>query len=95
MKINTGATVNTLKGEPYTVDNVPLTVGQVIAEALAVDKTGGKMKVYALANKCYNHAEVEVDGADIVMIKRALNDSTAYNNLINGQVLMALEATTE
>lgn len=87
--------MNTLKGEPYTVDNLPLTVGQVIAEALAVDKTGGKMKVYALANKCFNNASVEVDGADLVMIKRAVNDSTAYNNIINGQVLMALESSTD
>lgn len=95
MKINTGATVNTLKGEPYTIDGSPLTVGQVIAEALAVDKTGGKMKLYALSDKCYNNASVEVDAADLALIKKAVTDSQAYNNIVNGQVLVVLEAVKE
>ncbi len=91
MKINTGATVNTLKDEPYTIDGKPLTVGQVIAEALAVDKTGGKMKLYALADRCFKNESVEVDAADLSLMKRAVEESTAYNNIVNGQVLVALE----
>lgn len=92
MKIHTAATVNTLKGEPYVIGTDPLTVGQVLAEALAVDKVGGKMKMFALADKCYKQEYVEVDAADLALMKRAVEDSAAYNNIIMGQVLVALES---
>lgn len=91
MKINASAPILTLKGEPYKLDDNALTLGQVCAEALASDKTGGKMKLYTLSDKLFKGGEVEVDAADLAMIKRAVNDSPSYNNIINGQALLLLE----
>ncbi len=66
-------------------------VGMVVAEALAGDRTGGKMKLFLLAQKAFDEAELEVDAADLALIKRAVEQCTSYNNVIVGQALAALE----
>ena len=91
MKIKTGQKVLTLKGEPYKQGGEELKVGHVIAESLAGDRTGGKMKMYLLAQKAYDEEEMEVDAADLSLIKKSVSECTSYNNVIVGQVLAALE----
>lgn len=91
MNINTGKALKTLKGEDYTADKEPLTIGKVIAEALAGDETGGKYKLYTLADKAFNSKTMEVDAPDLALIKNAVEKCKTYNNLIIGQTLGILE----
>lgn len=93
MKINTGKVLMTLKGEPYQADGQDLTVGHVLAEALAGLDAGGKMKLFILAQKCYGAQEVEMDEVDLGLTKKAVEACKTYNNLIVGQALLALEAS--
>jgi len=94
MKIDLKKTVNTLSGTPYFVGkDKSLTVGAVLAEILATDQTGGKMKLYNLAQKAYNDDVLEVDSSDLSLIKNAASKSTAYNGnaVILGQIEEILE----
>lgn len=91
MTINASETVKTLKGEAYQSEGADLTIGAVIAEALAVDQTPGKMKLYVLAKKFYDGGKVEIDSADATLVKKAVENCKSYNNLILGAVLEALE----
>ncbi len=93
MKIETTKVLKTLSGENYTSDGKDLTLGLVLAEAIATYEIGGKMKAYVLANKLYNSTEdIELDEADLSLVKKALESCKAYNTLIVGQALLALEA---
>lgn len=93
MKIDTGRLVKTLKDEPYQYDGRDLTVGHAMAEALASNDAGGKMKLFILAQKAYkSDGEMEVDEVDLALIKKAVEACGAYNNLILGQVLLAIDA---
>ncbi len=91
MKINTSKKVLTLKGEPYQSDGHDLKVGEVIAEALASSKMGGKMKLYSLALKSFTTDEVELDAADVALIKQSLEACDTYSTIIIGQVLEEVE----
>lgn len=95
MKIQTGKKVLTLKGEAYKQGDEELLVGHVIAEALAGDRTGGKMKMYLLAQRAYEQKELDVDAADLKLIKTSVEQCTTYNNVIVGQVLAELEEVKE
>ena len=93
MKIESAKQLKTLKGEVYkTSEGTDLTLGGVIAESLATSDIAGKMKSYVLAHKFYNDKEVEVDAADLAIIKKSVEACKSYNNLILGQVLVELEA---
>jgi len=93
MKIQASLPLTNLKGQPYEIgeEKAPLTLGAVIAECLATDTTAGKMKIYALATKFYTTDTVEVDSADMIMIKKAVEENKSYGALILGQVLTLLE----
>lgn len=92
MKINTKIPVLTLSGKPYKgAEDKDLTLGDVLMESLAGSKVGGKMKMYALIDLISKNDVVSVDAADIVMIKKAVEESN-YNNIVAGQVLLELEA---
>lgn len=97
MMIDLKAPINTIKGEQFTSgeEKTPLVLGMVIAEALTMDMAGGKMKLWTLAQKAFNNNEMEVDSADMVLIKKVVADSKAYsgNIVILGQALELLEKT--
>lgn len=95
MKIQAGKIVSTLEGRPYKMGDHELTVGKVLAEALSQSETGGKMKMFLLAKRCWEDAEVEVDAADLALVKRSLESSKAFTNIILGQVLLELENVEE
>ena len=94
MKIDLTQKINTLAGLPYQVEaGKDLTLGIVLAEILATDTTGGKMKLFSLAQKSYSQEELEVDMADFNLIKTATEKTQAYqgNAVIIGQTLELLE----
>lgn len=95
MKIDLKKEINTLNGTPFKADEKStLTVGLVIAEALLNDQTISKIKGYSLSLKAYESKELDVDDADLTLIKKALQDCKSYaphTTLIFGQVLTHLE----
>ena len=91
MQLDTGLVIKTLTGEAYKTDKKSLTLGDVIAEGLATDQSGGKMKMYLLAEKCYSGKKIERDQADLSIIKKSVEECKTYNNLILGQALLLLE----
>ena len=92
MQINASLKIKTLKGEPFKTVDGDMTLGTVLAEVFANDKTGGQMKVYALAQKFNKGGKVEVDTADLAMIKKSVEASQVqWNNIIMGQALEMLE----
>ncbi len=92
MKIEATKIIKNLKGDAYKADGQDLTLGAVLAEAVANYDIGGKMKIYSLSSKLYNATEtIEVDEADLSLIKKAVEGSKSYNNIILGQALLALE----
>ncbi len=94
MKIKADEKIKTLQGEPYkTPDGKDLTLGMVLAEGLATSEAGGKMKSYSLALKFYGSEEVEIDAADMALVKQATEGCKTYNNLITGQALLMLEGS--
>jgi len=49
------------------------------------------MKLYILGTKLYQEVEVEVDDADLNLLKSVVKSSEVYNALILGQCEMLLE----
>lgn len=94
MKIDLSQPINTLNGKPFKMDKEDLTLGMVIAEILATDSTGGKMKLWSLAQRAYKGGQMEVDTSDFALIKAAAERTNAYNGnaIILGQALEKLEA---
>lgn len=92
MKINTKTTLKDLKGDVIkNIDQTDFLVGDAIGNILVTDETAGKYKLYTLAQKFAVEDEVEVDGPDLVMIKKAVEDTKRYNALVAGQILQILE----
>ena len=85
-------TIKTLKEEAIkNADGKDFTFGQALSNILLDAKEGGKMKMFILATKCFNDAEIKLDNADLLLIKKTINDTEAYGNLVTGQLLIALE----
>lgn len=95
MKIDAGTVLKNLKGEPFKLtEDTKLTLGDVIAEAVATDTTAGKFKLYSLAVKASEGKEFDVDAADLKLIKTALENCKSYgtqNTIIVGQAIGLLE----
>lgn len=95
MKLDCSITIKSIKGEPMKLDKeTELKLGDVLAEALLSDLSGGKHKLFILASKVAENKETEVDGADLALIKKAVESSKSYgaqNILIMGQAIGLLE----
>lgn len=93
MKIDYSQVLNTLSGTPYKIEGNDLTLGDIVAEALATDQQGGKMKLYSLAQTAFKKEKAEIDTADLAMVKSAVEKCPSYagNALILGQSLELLE----
>lgn len=91
MKIQTKTPIKDLAGDviPSGKDG-NFTVGIALSNILLDATQGGKMKLFILAQKIYSDAEVDVDGADLAIIKTAVETTENYNNLVNGQLLQML-----
>jgi len=86
MKIQTKQFIKNLKGE-----DTDLKVGEAISNILLSAKEGGKMKMFVLAQDLYSKEEVELDEADLALVKRAVESCEIYNNLVTGQLLVMLK----
>lgn len=93
MKINAKETIKNMDGEDAKgAEGVVLTVGMAIANVLLSAKEGGKMKMFVLAKKFWDDKMVEVDEADLSMIKIAVEKTDIYNTLVIGQLLLLLNS---
>lgn len=72
-------------------EKIPMTVGSAIANILLPAKEGGKMKLYSLADKAFNNKTLEVDEADLALIKKLVEENELYTSLVTGQLLIILE----
>ena len=90
MKINTQNTLKDLAGKDIKNGNELFTMGMALGNILANSPTGGKHKMFILATKCYQNKEVEIDKADLELIKNAIETTDQYNNLVSGQILQLL-----
>lgn len=80
-----------LAGDYLKVGDKDFTLGQALANIVVGDGTGGKMKLYTLGTRLYQNDSVEVDEADLALIKAAVKVSNAYGAVVVGQVESILE----
>ncbi len=92
MKINTKTVFKDLSGKELKDGNEPLTLGIAIANILLTSKVNGKMKMFVLAQDFYNKESMEVDQADLSIIKKAAEETEGYNTIVTGQLLLILES---
>lgn len=93
MKVKSNTKLYALDGKTcLTHDAGDLTVGVAIANALIQSK-GDSIKAYELALKFHAGKEVEVDVADLKIVKEAIHLYPNYNALVKGQILIFLEKT--
>lgn len=91
MKIISKTPLIDVDGTPLTSNNKPFTAGKALGVILSGAKEGGKMKLFILAQKFSQEEEIELDEADIILIKKAIELDTQYNNVVSGQLLVYLE----
>lgn len=98
MKIITKIVLKDLIGRdiPF-LENDVLTVGKAIANTIVSPKRwkGSPIKAYKLAQKLYEDEPVEVDKADLVQIKNAIEADVDSSKVIVGQILDILEDIKE
>lgn len=95
MKINTKQKIKNLAGKDLLDGEHPLTLGAAISYTLSNNDTGGKMKMYTLATDFYSKPSVDIDMADLALIKDAVEKTKAYNSFIAGQILFLLETSKD
>lgn len=96
MQINTKVILKNLKGICLeNEEKEPFTTGEALSNILLYDKAGGKMKCFILAEKLYKNKSVEVDEADLSLIKESIQRTELYNNIVNGQLLIVIEDLKE
>lgn len=94
MRIETKGIVKQLNGKPFynsTEGQEVLTFGEAIAEMLATAEEKGAMKLYILATKFLQNDVVEVDKADLELVKKVVEASKRYFPVVKGQVLVFLD----
>lgn len=92
MKINTKKLLVDFRGkEIFNELNQPTTIGEVLSQTLGFERKGGNMKTYLIGRKCSEQDEVEIDSADMALIKPILQKSETYPNVVLGQILLYLE----
>lgn len=95
MKINTKQTLKTLKGETIKSDgDKNLTIGEAIGNILANSDSTGKLKLFILAQKFATQEDVEIDDADLALVKSTI-EASKVSVLIVGQLLLLLENKQE
>lgn len=95
MIIKTSQILKNLKGEELKDGEEPFTLGIALGNILASSQEGGKMKMFLLATKLAQNKSVEVDSADLGVIKKAVESTKIYSALVAGQVEMLLDEIKE
>jgi len=69
-----------------------VTLGKALGNILLQNDEGGKMKLMLLASQLYQKNNVEVDEADLALIKNSVKNTKVYNGaLVPGQCESLLE----
>lgn len=84
-----------LQGKNLQAEDGDLTLGKALSNILISTKEGGKMKLFLLGKKLYEAKNVEVDSADLALIKNAVISTEIYTALVSGQCELLLEEVTE
>ena len=96
MKIKSSTPLLDMEGKEMTDGKSPFTIGVALANILLVDESGGKMKLFSLAQDFYKNDEVSLDVSDFALVKSATERTKAYQNaLITGQILTYLESVKD
>jgi hypothetical protein len=91
MKINNSIVLKDLAGKEIVIDDKKFTLGQALANISINAKEGGKMKLYTLATKLYSDKDINVDEADLSLLKNVVKTSEVYSALVLGQCEILLE----
>jgi len=94
-KIETKKAIVNLNGEEFKNGEEVFTIGHALANILLANEAGGKMKLYALAQKFWNDEEVELDAADLSLVKKAVETTKSYGALVAGQLGIYLEGLND
>jgi hypothetical protein len=96
MKLKLTQPIKSFKDEPLkNPEGEIFTLGEALANIFANSRQGGKMKAYILGKKFYNDKEIELDAADLSLVKETVKQSSSYNHLIEGQIEEMLERVKE
>jgi hypothetical protein len=95
MKLNTKQAIKDLLGKDIKAPEGVFTVGTALSNILVEAKEGGKMKMFILAQSCVSKDSIQLDSADLILIKNAVENTSNYNNLVTGQLLQILEDLKE
>jgi hypothetical protein len=90
MTIDTTTILKDLRGDNLIFDTLPMTLGHAIAQILAYSKKS-YLKSYILARTFYSDAQVDLDDADAIFVREAINTTEAFNAMVTGQVLQIME----
>lgn len=92
MKIDLNIGLKNLKGEIIKDEQEKeFTLGQALANIVISAKEGGKMKLYILGTKLFQEDFLEVDDADLILLKNAVKTTEVYGALVSGQCEMLLD----
>lgn len=95
MRINTKIVLKNLKGEDLKAEDGVLTLGGAISNILSSDQAGGKMKLFILAQKFFTENELDLDSADLNLVKESIKGTKIYTALVAGQVEKIIEELKE
>lgn len=92
MIINCTIELKTLAGDVIMdSDNKAFTLGKALGNIIVGSEEQGKMKLYILGTKLFQNKKVEVDEADMNLIKKVVASTKVYGALIAGQCEQLLE----
>lgn len=93
MKLDTTAKIVNLNGEPIKDVDGEVTVGKIVAGALANSKSkSDPIKLLVLAERFYREKSVDLDEVDLELVNTVMKDSD-FVPLIKGQILRTLKNT--
>lgn len=98
MKLKTNTVLKSLKGEAFKDGADDLTVGIALSNILDYDKdkTGGKYKLFILAKKLMESKEIDIDAADLGILKKAVDSTEAYrSNILLGSLIEVLDGVKD
>ncbi len=91
MVIKTNAVLVDLKGNELKQGPDNFTVGEALGLILTNAQEQGKFKLYTLAKKFTTDESVDLDVADLALVKRLVEADKSLNTLVDGQLLDILE----
>lgn len=96
MKIDTQVILKDLAGKDILDEKKEgFKLGQALANIVVGAKEGGKMKLFLLGTKLFQDKSVEVDEADLNLLKNTVKSTEVYGALVAGQVELYLDGVKE